>query len=62
MLDSFLTLLSENRLGLYLGEDKVGLAELKEAEQILSKLNVIGMIVNGGITLDENFDLDFDKG
>ncbi|MDJ0689956.1 MAG: polysaccharide biosynthesis tyrosine autokinase [Xenococcaceae cyanobacterium MO_188.B32] len=35
-------------------------SELKEAEQILSKLNVIGMIVNGGITLDENFDLDFD--
>ena len=29
-------------------------AELKETEQILGKLNVIGMIVNGGITLDEN--------
>lgn len=36
-------------------------AELKETEQILGKLNVIGMIVNGGITLDENFDFDFDK-
>ena len=36
-------------------------SELKEAEHILSKLNVIGMIVNGGITLDENFDLDFDR-
>ena len=36
-------------------------SELKEAEHILSKLNVIGMIVNGGITIDENFDFDFDK-
>ena len=36
-------------------------SELKEAEQVLRKLNVIGMIVNGGITLDENFDFDFDK-
>ena len=42
--------------------NKTSKPELKEAEQILSKLNVIGMIVNGGITLDENFDFDFDKG
>lgn len=37
-------------------------SELKEAEEILSKLNVIGMIVNGGISLDENFDFEFDRG
>lgn len=36
-------------------------SELKEAEHLLSKLNVIGMIVNGGITLDENFDFEFDR-
>ena len=41
--------------------NEISKAELKETESILSKLRVIGMVVNGGVTLKNNYGLDLDE-
>ena len=40
--------------------DEISKDELKEAESILSKFRVIGMVVNGGVTLKNKYDLDLE--